>query len=63
MITHFLSGYSIAVGKSYKGKTLIATSAPRRMGFDLLGSVVVYDEQLRNALVNFTGTQVSFNMS
>ena len=38
--------------------SLLATSAPRRLGFDLLGAVAVYDELLRNVIVNFTGKQV-----
>ena len=41
--------------------TLLATSAPRRLGFDLLGAVNIYDEDLKNVLINFTGRQVVFD--
>nr|XP_018672667.1 integrin alpha-8 [Ciona intestinalis] len=51
-------GYSVATGITGSNLPLLVTSAPRRLGYNLLGSVIVYDETMQAPLANFTGEQI-----
>uniref|UniRef100_H2ZQ43 Uncharacterized protein n=1 Tax=Ciona savignyi TaxID=51511 RepID=H2ZQ43_CIOSA len=51
-------GYSVATGITGSNLPLLVTSAPRRLGYNLLGSVIVYDENMEVPLANFTGQQI-----
>nr|CAB3257139.1 integrin alpha-8 [Phallusia mammillata] len=54
--TNFM-GYSVVTGVTISQLPLLVTSAPRRFGYDLLGSVIIYDERMEAPLANFTGEQ------
>ena len=56
---YYFSGYSVGTGTTGSNLPLLVTGAPRRLGSDLKGSVVVYDEDFF-VLANFTGDQVHF---
>ena len=63
MIVVFLidlfTGYTVGSGKTKDGKTFLVTSAPRRLGSDLVGAVDVYNEDLDQATIaDFSGEQV-----
>jgi len=51
-----LLGYSLATGSLGNNKGMYVAGAPRRMGFNFLGSVVIFDETLR-AIEQINGEQ------